>query len=138
MLKKTIGNFKVFDSGSKPEPEWIFRESERAFGGAHKSYRVKGRPKMDVEMFFNRTRQPLIELIDQELKTHNSAKIQMTTWIRFAKDDDGIDLAFNSKMTRVYRGSDFDKIVNEMFSHMETQIESPALLNSRFVSDEVL
>ena len=41
-------------------------------------------------------------------------------------------------MTKVHRGSDFDEIINEMFSHMETQIENPALLNSRFVFDEVL
>ena len=93
---------------------------------------------MDVETFFNQIGGILIDLIIGELKTRNSAKIQTTAWIRFAKDEDRIDLAFNNLMTRVHRGSDFDKIVNEMFSHMETQIENPALLNSKFVSNKVL
>ena len=51
---------------------------------------------MDAETFFNRIGGTLIDLIDGELKTRNSAKIQTTAWIRFAKDDDRIDLAFNS------------------------------------------
>ena len=41
-------------------------------------------------------------------------------------------------MTNVYNLSDLDKIVNEMIAHMKGQIENPALLNSRFVFDEVL
>ena len=137
---------------SKPEP-FNPIELEQAFGGAYRSYRVNRRPKMDVETFFNRIGGTLIDLIAGELKTRNSAKIQMTAWIRFAKgpmdpatagwseasgDQDRIDQAFNSLMTRVHRGNDFDKIVNEVFSHMETRIENPALLNGRFVFDEVL
>ena len=41
-------------------------------------------------------------------------------------------------MASVYRGSDLEKIVDEMFTHMRFQIENLALLNSRFVFDEVL
>ena len=41
-------------------------------------------------------------------------------------------------MTNVYNLSDMDEIVNEMIAHMKEQIENPALLNSRFVFDEVL
>ena len=66
--------------------EWIFREIEKAFEGLRRSYRVKGRPKIDVETFkFNKA--PLIELTERELKTRNSAKIQTISWIRFAKDE---------------------------------------------------
>ena len=35
-------------------------------------------------------------------------------------------------------GSDLNDIVNGMFTHMKTQIENPALVNSRFRFDEVL
>ena len=38
-------------------------ELEQVFGGAYRSYRVNGRPKMDVDAFFNRIRKGLIELI---------------------------------------------------------------------------
>ena len=41
---------------------------------------------MDVDTFFNRIRKELIELIELELKTQTSAKIQMTAWIRFVRD----------------------------------------------------
>ena len=41
-------------------------------------------------------------------------------------------------MMNVYRGSDFGQIVNEMIANMKLQIENQALLNSRFVFDEVL
>ena len=38
-------------------------ELEQAFNGAYRSYRVNGRPKMDVDTFFNRIRKGLIKLI---------------------------------------------------------------------------
>ena len=41
-------------------------------------------------------------------------------------------------MTDVHQGSDLDQIVDGMIAHMKTQIEGPALLNSRFRFDEVL
>ena len=41
-------------------------------------------------------------------------------------------------MTNVYNLSDLKEIVNEMIAHMKGQIENPALLNSRFVFEEVL
>ena len=81
-------------------------ELEQAFRGAYRSYRVNGKPKMDVDMFFNRIRKELIELIKQELKTRTSGRIQTTAWIRFTRDDEegqeGVELAFNSLTTSVY------------------------------------
>ena len=53
-------------------------------------------------------------------------------------DDDRVVLAFNSRMTEVYKGSDLVQIVNGMIAHMKTQIENSALLISRFVFDELL
>ena len=53
-------------------------ELEQAFGGAYRSYRVNGRPKIDVDTFFDRIRKRLIELIERELKKQNSAGIQTT------------------------------------------------------------
>ena len=62
----------------------------------------------------------------------------MTVWIRFIKNNDRVELAFNSRMTNVHQASNLDQIVDEMVGHMETQIENPALLNSRFRFNEVL
>ena len=60
---------------------------------------------MDVDTFFSRIRESLIDLIKRELTGLNSARIQTTTWIRFVKDDDRVELAFNSRMMSVHRGS---------------------------------
>ena len=117
-------------------------ELEQAFGGAYRSYRINGKPKMDVDTFFNRIRKELIELIKRELKTRTSARIQTTAWIRFIRDDEEgqerVELAFSSLMTSVYQGSEPDQIVDGMIANMKFQIENPALLNSRFVFDEFL
>ena len=117
-------------------------ELEQAFRGAYRSYRINGRPKIDVDTFFNRIRKELIELIKRELKTRTSARIQTTAWIRFVRDDEEgqetIELAFNSLMMSVYRGSETDQIVDGMIANMKFQIENPALLNSRFVFNEFL
>ena len=111
-------------------------ELEQAFGGAYRSYRINGKPKMDVDTFFNRIGKELIELIKRELKTQTSARIQTTAWIRFvrdgpprglgkAHDEEGqerVELAFNSLMTSVYRGSEMDQIVDGMTANMKFQI----------------
>ena len=77
---------------------------------------------MDVDMFFNRIRKELIELIKRELKTRTSARIQTTASIRFVRDDEEgqekVELAFNSLMTSVYRGSEMDQIVDGMTANM--------------------
>ena len=127
-------------------------ELEQAFGGAYRSHRINGRPKIDVDTFFNRIGKGLIELIKRELKTQTSARIQTTAWIRFitdgpprglgkAHDEEGqerVELAFNSLMSSVYRGSETDQIVDGMIANMKFQIENPVLLNSRFIFDEFL
>ena len=94
-------------------------------------------PGMDPDTFLNRIRRFLIELLKRESRT-GAARAQMMTWIRFRKDGELVELAFNSRMMNVYNLSDMGEIVDEMIAHMKGQIENPALLNSRFVFDEVL
>ena len=138
-LRKAIEGLK---HGTKPEPmpepEWTFKDREQAFNGAYRSYRVNGRPKMDVDTFFSQIKEGLIDLIKQELTVLNSARVQTIMWIRFVKDDDRVELAFNSRMTDVHQGSNLDQIVDGMITNMKTQIENPVLFNSRFRFDEVL
>ena len=92
---------------------------------------------MDPDTFFNRIRSFLIDLLKKESRT-GAVRSQTTTWIRFRKDRELVELAFNSRMTNVYNLSDMDETVNEMITHIKGQIENLALLNSRFVFDEVL
>ena len=81
-------------------------------------------------------------MIKRQLKTQTSARIQTTALIGFVRNDEEgqerVELAFNSLMTSVYRGSEPDQIVDGMIANMKFQIENPALLHSRFVFDEFL
>ena len=121
----------------KAELNWGPRPLEGAFGGAYRRYRIDGMPGMDLDTFLTRIRRFLIDLLKRESRT-GAVKAQTMTWIRFKKDGELVELVFNSKMMNVYNLSDMDEIVNEMLKHMKEQIENQALLNSRFVFDEVL
>ena len=137
-LKTETLRARSAESNWNPE----FRLIDGVFDGAYRRYRIYGRPRMDVETSFYIIGRALINLIRRELNSLTSARVQTTMWIRFIREDEEgqerVELAFNSLMTNVYRGSDLFKIVNEMIANMKFQIENPALLNSRFVFDEVL
>ena len=119
------------------ELNWGPRPLEGAFGGAYRRYRIDGMPRMDPDTFFSRIRRFLIDLLKKESRT-GAVRAQMMIWIRFRKDGELVELAFNSRMMNVYNLSDMGEIVDEMIAHMKGQIENPALLNSKFVFDEVL
>ena len=144
-IKKVIEELKRGNAKQPTlEPAQVFIEYERAFGRAYRSYRVNGRSRMDVETFFDRTRGELISLITRELTDLNSVMVQTTREIRFvqefddAVENDRVELAFNSRMMNLYRGSNLDVLVDGMITHMKAQIENPALLNSRFRFNAVL
>ena len=75
-------------------------------------------------MFFSRVRRFLIDLLKKEFRT-GAIRTQTTTWIRFRKDGELVELAFNSRMVNVYNLSNMNEIVNEMITHMKQQIENP-------------
>ena len=83
------------------------------------------------------SQESLMELLLKESRT-GAIRSQMTTWIRFRKDGELIELAFNSRMVNVYNLSDMNEIVNEMTAHMKQQIENPALSDGKFAFNEVL
>ena len=92
---------------------------------------------MDSDTFFNRVRRFLIKLLTKESRM-GAAHSQATTWIRFGKDREMVELAFNGRMLNIYNLSDMNQIVNEMITHIAQQIKNPALSDSRFLFDEVL
>ena len=92
---------------------------------------------MDPDTFLNKIRRSLIDLIRKETRGR-SIRAQTSMWIRFRKDKDLVELVFNSLMTNIYNLNNLDEIVLEMINNMKYQIENPALLNSRFIFEEVL
>ena len=119
------------------ELNWGPRQLEGAFSDAYRRYRIDGLPGTDLDTFFSRVRRFLIDTLKKESRT-GAVRTQMTTWIRFRKDGELIELAFNSRMENVYNLSNMNEIVNERIAHMKQQIENPALSDSKFAFDEVL
>ena len=121
----------------RAELAWGPRQLEGAFSGAYRRYRIDGLPGMDPDTFFSRVRKFLIELLAKESRM-GAVRLQEMTWIRFRKDREMVELAFNSRMLNVYNLCDMNEIVNAMISHMKQQIENPVLSDSKFVFDEVV
>ena len=92
---------------------------------------------MDPDTFFNRVRRFLIDLLKKESRT-GAVRTQTTTWIRFRKDGELVEIAFNSRMVNVYNLSDMNEIVNEMIAHMKQQNENLPLSDRKFIFDEIL
>ena len=80
-IKKKIEELK----GSREQNEEVFSpvEVEQAFGRAYRSYRNNRRNRMDVDTFFDRIRQNLIDLMKRELVDLGSVMVQRTAWMRF-------------------------------------------------------
>ena len=105
-----------------------------AFGGNYSKYRIEG---MDVPTFFSKIRASIGNVLRKET-LQRSIRCQTTTWIRFIKDNEHIDKAFNSRMTPVYMLTEMEPIVQEMIAHMSHQIDNPALRDSKFIFDKLL
>ena len=70
--------------------------------------------------------------------TREAVRTQATTWIRFRKGLETVDLAFNSRMLVAYGLNDINGLVNRMISHMLEHIKNPALRDIKFVMEEVI
>ena len=56
-------------------------EHERALKGAYRSSVITGRPKTDIDSYFDQTKPYIKTLIENQLKKVGSAKIIMTLWV---------------------------------------------------------
>ena len=110
---------------------------EGAFGGAYGKYRIDGVEGMDLPTFFSKTKDSILNVLKRESALRAICS-QTTTWKRFIKDDEYVDLAFNSRMTPIYFLNDIDSIVRSTINHMEQQVENPALRDSKFVFNMIM
>ena len=107
-----------------------------AFGGNYSKYRIEGIERIDVPTFFSKIRASIDNVLRKET-LQRSIRCQTTTWIRFIKDNEHLDKAFNSRMTSLYMLSEMEPIVQEMIAHMSHQIDNPALRDSKFIFDRL-
>ena len=116
---------------------WGPMQLQSSFNNAYRSYRIAGYQGIDPGTFFAKVRKMIVDLIRKET-IREAVRTQPTTWIRFSKGSEKIDLAFNSRMLAAYSLNDIDELVNRMIAHMLEQIENPALRDSGFVMEEVI
>ena len=92
---------------------------------------------MDLPTFLSKIRTSITNVLRKET-SQRAIRSQTTTWIRFMKEDEYVNLAFNNRMTPVYMLNDIESIVQSMINHMAQQVENPALRDSKFVSDSIM
>ena len=92
---------------------------------------------MDLPTFFEKVKNSISSVLKKET-TRRAVRSQTTTWIRFKKGEEYVNLAFNSRMTPVYMLNDIDSLVQSMINHMHQQVENPALRDSKFVFDSIM
>ena len=110
---------------------------EGAFGGAYSKYRINGIEGMDLPTFFSRIKNSISNILKKET-ARRAVCSQTTTWTRFMKGSEYVNLAFNSRMTPVYMLNDIDSIVRSMINHMTQQVENTALRDSKFVFNNIM
>ena len=66
------------------------------FGGAYGKYRIDGVEGMDLPTFFSKTKNSILNILKKE-STRRAIRSQTTTWIRFMKGNEYVDLAFNRR-----------------------------------------
>ena len=130
IAKRDALKTQLFDTNLTP------KLVEGAFGGAYSRYRIDGVEGMDLPTFFSKTRDSILSILRRE-SACRAIHSQTTTWIRFMKGNEFVDLAFNSRMTPVYILNDIDSIVRSMIDHMSQQVENPSLRDSNFTFDSV-
>ena len=69
---------------------------EGAFGGNYSKYRINGIEGMDLQTFFSKIKNTITNVVRKET-FQRAIRSQTTTWIRFMKGDELVNLAFNSR-----------------------------------------
>ena len=143
-------------------------EHVEAMNGACKSFRIDGQRKADVGGYIALVKPHVQKLVGEQLKALDAAKVQMHLWVVWKKkerlliqlDDDDVkgwseeekqawpesdgayetkvEKVFNSRMTEIFQGSDVEDVLSVMFTHIETQVEHPALPKSGFTLDRIM
>ena len=67
---------------------------------------------MDLRTFFSKIKNSISSVLKKET-AQRSIRSQRTTWIRFMKGSEYVNLAFNSRMTPVYMLNDINSSKND-------------------------
>ena len=127
--------------------------------GAYRSFVMPGKPKADIDSYFDQAKPHINKIIEKQLKEMGPVKIIITLcviWkkrikllIKDAKNaqdpDDGatddiyyekIEMQFNSVMTEFFDVSDINDLIERMLAYIKAQTENPKFPDSSFTLDK--
>ena len=130
-------------------------EHERALKGAYRSFVMPGKPKTDIDSYFDQAKPHINTLIEKQLKEMGSVKIIITLWVIWKKPmkllmkdaknaqdpDDGAtdniyyektEMPFNSVMTEFFDASDITDLIERMLAYIKAQTQNPKFPESGF------
>ena len=140
-------------------------EHERALKGAYRSFVIAGRPKTDIDSYFDQTKPYSKTLIENQLKKMGSSKIIMTLWVIWKKrteplielgpedaknaqdlvdDTTGdiyytkIEMPFNSLITEFFDATDINDLIERMLAYIKAQTENPKFPENGFTLDKIM
>ena len=139
-------------------------EHERALNRAYRSFVMPGKPKTDIDSYFDQGKPYIKMLIENQLKEMGSVKIIMTLWVIWKKpikllikdpedaknaqgpDDSAndniyyekIEMPFNSVMTEFFDASDINDLIERMLAYIKAQTENTKLPESGFTLDKIM
>ena len=125
---------------------------------------IPGRPKTDIDSYFDQTKPHIKTLIENQLKEMGSAKIIMATWVIWkkhimplielahedaenAQDLDGgitgddyerVEMPFNSLMTEFFEASDINDLIQRILAYVKAQTENPKFPGGDFTLDKIM
>ena len=125
---------------------------------------IPGKPKADVDSYFDQAKPHIKALIEKQIKEMGSAKVIMTLWVLWKKPimpiieldpedaknaqdlDDGItgdnnirlEMPFNTLMTEFFEGSDINDLIECMLAYISIQTENPKFPESGFSLDKIM
>ena len=125
---------------------------------------MPGKPKTDIDSYFDQGKPYIKMLIENQLKEMGSVKIIMTLWVIWKKpikllikdpedaknvqgpDDSAnddiyyekIEMPFNSVMTEFFDASDINDLIERMLAYIKAQTENTKLPESGFTLDKIM
>ena len=126
---------------------------------------ILGKPKTDIDSYFDQAKAHIGTLIEKQLKEMGSAKIIVTLWVTWKKPikllvdldpedaknaqelDDGtasdiyyekIEMPFNSLMTEFFYASNINDLIERMLAYINAQTENPKFHESGFTLDKIM
>ena len=124
-------------------------ENGRPLKGVYRSFVIPEATKAVTDSYFDQTKLYIKALIENQLKEIQSAKVIVTSWVRWKKplrlaipldpeDVQGpqdvtgntgnnyirVEMPFDSLMTDVFEGSNIDGLIQRMFTHQDASRKS--------------